>query len=233
MRSCNRIPWAFVAFWLIFPGCGREPARDEPARSAGVPPVAATAPEPAVPDARKAIVAFGDSLTAGLGVLPEENYPSQLQRKLDGSGFNYRVVNAGVSGETSSQGLSRLDVVLGQNPSIVIVELGANDGLRGIPVEVTASNLDQIAGRLRASGAQVVLAGMEMPPNFGPAYTAAFREIFPAVARKHRVPLVPFFLAGVGGISELNQDDGIHPTSRGYSIVAETVWRTLLPLLRK
>ena len=182
-------------------------------------------------DDRPVIVAFGDSLTAGRGVDTEHNYPSQLQRKLDAEGYRYRVVNAGQSGDTSAQGLNRLAAVRDLRPAIVIVEFGANDGLRGLPVEATRQNLDSIITQLGADGANVVLAGMALPPNYGSSYTGAFRRMFPDLARQHKVALVPFLLQGVAGHPELNQEDGIHPTAEGYSIVVENVWVVLRPML--
>jgi acyl-CoA thioesterase-1 len=178
-------------------------------------------------------VAFGDSLTAGSGVDPAENYPSQLQAKIEAEGYRYRVVNAGVSGETSSQGLGRVQAIQALGPVIVIVEFGGNDGLRGMPVEATRRNLAAMISRFQSMGAKVILAGMEMPPNYGPQYTTAFRNIFVSVAKQHRTALIPFFLEGVGGHAELNQDDGIHPTAKGYAIVVENVWKILRPMLKK
>jgi acyl-CoA thioesterase I len=188
---------------------------------------------PALPDRdpRPVIVAFGDSLTAGHGVDPELNYPARLQEKIDAAGYSYRVVNAGVSGETSSQGLNRAQAVSALRPAFVIIEFGANDGLRGLPAETTRQNLAAIVVRLQSAGAKAILAGMEIPPNYGPQYTSVFRNIFPKVAKEYRVPLIPFFLEGVGGRPELNQDDGIHPTAEGYSIIVENVWKVLQPLL--
>lgn len=185
----------------------------------------------AAEDARAAIIAFGNSLTAGQGVDPDSNYPSMLQRKIDEEGRAYRVLNHGVSGDTSGQGLNRLDAILELKPAIVIVELGANDGLRGIPADVTKQNLAAIIERLQATGTRVVLAGMRVPPNYGPLYAGAFRDIFRDLAKKYGTPLIPFFLEGVGGDAALNQDDGIHPTAEGYRIVADNVWKVLKPLL--
>jgi len=219
-----------VPLLLVAAGCGREPESVpvpmREAKSAGSSP-AITSPA----DDRPVIVALGDSLTAGLGVEAELNYPSQLQRRLDAQGYRYRVVNAGVSGDTSAQGLNRLEPVRDLRPAVVIVALGANDGLRGLPVESTLENLDSIITHLKGDGIQVVLAGMELPPNYGPAYVVSFRRVFPELARKHRIPLVPFLLAGVAGRRGLNQDDGIHPTAQGYAVVAENVWQALEPLL--
>ncbi len=190
-------------------------------------------PSKAVPaDNRPTIVALGDSLTAGLGVDPNQNYPARLQAKLDSAGYRYRVVNAGVSGDTSAQGLNRLAAVRSLHPTVVIVELGANDGLRGIPATQTRDNLDEIIRTLREDGVKVVLAGMEMPPNYGPEYTRQFRWVFRDLATKYDLPLIPFFLEGVGGVADLNQEDGIHPTAQGYVRVTQNVWKVLEPLLR-
>jgi acyl-CoA thioesterase-1 len=194
-------------------------------------PVSASVPSK--PDLRPLMVAFGNSLTAGLGVAPEGSYPGKLQLKIDASGYKYRVVNAGVSGDTSSQGVNRLQTIIDLRPAIVIVELGANDGLRGLPVDTTRANLETIVNRLQKAAAEVIIAGMEMPPNYGPAYTGSFRRIFPEVAAKYHAALIPFFLEGVGGHSELNQGDGIHPTEEGYGIVVENTWRVVEPLLKK
>jgi acyl-CoA thioesterase-1 len=187
----------------------------------------------AAPDPRPGIVAFGDSLTAGLGVAPDQNYPAKLQRRLEAEGYQYQVRNEGVSGETSAQGLERTPLIREMRPAVVILEFGANDGLRGIPVEVTRQNLDRIMQQFVADGTGIVLAGMEVPPNYGAAYTSAFRSIFPELSSKHRAALIPFFLAGVGGVQDLNQEDGIHPTPRGYDLVVENVWKALVPLLAK
>jgi acyl-CoA thioesterase I len=183
-------------------------------------------------DDRPVIVAFGDSLTSGLGVDPEKNYPARLQEKIDAEGYHYRVVNDGVSGDTTDQGLNRIQSVIDLHPAIVIVELGANDGLRGLPAEATQQNLATMVQRLQSAGAKVVLAGMQVPPNYGPLYTSAFRNIFRDIAKLYRVPLIPFFLDGVGGNAALNQDDGIHPTVDGYEVVVNNVWKVLKPLLR-
>jgi acyl-CoA thioesterase I len=188
-------------------------------------------PGAALKDPRPVIAAMGNSLTAGQGVDPSLNYPSRLQRKIDGEGYAYRVVNFGVSGDTSGQGLNRLGSILKSNPKIVIVELGANDGLRGMPAEVTKQNLATIVERLQAAGAKVVLAGMQVPPNYGPQYTGAFGSIFRDISKKYRISLIPFFLDRVGGNTALNQEDGIHPTAEGYKIVVENVWKVLKPLL--
>lgn len=181
----------------------------------------------------KTIVFFGDSLTAGYGVDPDEAYPALIQRKLDQAGQPWRVVNAGLSGETTAGGLRRLDWILKQRADIFVIELGGNDGLRGIAPAVTRSNLHAMIERIRQRqpDVKVVIAGMQMPTNMGPEHTREFAAIFPAVAREHGAILIPFLLDRVGGVPSLNQADGIHPTPEGHQIVADTVWRTLQPLL--
>ena len=181
----------------------------------------------------RVIVALGDSLTAGLGVAPHEAYPARLEARLKREGYDYRVVNAGVSGDTSSGGRSRVDWVLRQQPEVVIVALGANDGLRGQPVGALRDNLVAIVERARAAGARVLLAGMRMPTNYGAAYTREFAAVFPAVARRTNVPLVPFLLEGVAAQARLNQGDGIHPNPEGQRVIAEHLWPHLRPLLVK
>ena len=181
----------------------------------------------------RVLVAFGDSLTAGFGVTPSEAYPAQLQEKLLLAGYRYRVVNAGVSGETTAGALRRVDWVLKSKPEIVILELGGNDGLRGLDLKETRANLGQIIERLLAGGTKVVLAGMKLPPNYGAQYTDAFQALYVDLAKHYNVPLIPFFLEGVATKTGLNQADGIHPTGSGYTMVVDTLWPTLLPLLKK
>ena len=177
------------------------------------------------------IVALGDSLTAGLGVAADEAWPALLQARLEREGLHYRVVNAGVSGDTTAGALRRLDWVLRARPAIVIVALGANDGLRGLSVAAMRDNLVAIVTRLRESGARVLLAGMRLPPNYGATYTREFAGTFDAVARRTSVPLLPFLLEDVAGHAALNQPDGIHPNAAGHRVVADNVWRALQPLL--
>jgi acyl-CoA thioesterase-1 len=179
------------------------------------------------------IVVLGDSLTAGFGLMPDEAYPTLLEQRLRREGFAYRVVNAGVSGDTTAAGLRRVDWVLRSQPAIVIVALGANDGLRHQSVTAMRDNLLQIVRRLRAAGATVLLAGMRVPPNYGPDYTRAFAAVFSDVARATGAPLAPFLLDGVAGNAHLNQPDGIHPTAEGQKIIADSLWPHLKPLLRK
>jgi len=179
------------------------------------------------------IAALGDSLTAGLGVSPEEAYPAVLEARLRREGFEYRVINAGVSGDTSAGGLRRIDWVLKLRPDVVIVALGANDGLRGQAPDILRDNLTRIIERARAAGVRVLLAGMRLPPNYGDDYARAFAGVYPAVARATGVPLAPFLLDGVAGDARLNQPDGIHPTVEGQRVIAERLWPYLKPLLTK
>jgi len=182
-------------------------------------------------DDRPRIVAFGDSLTAGLGVAAEEAYPARLQRRLDERGLRYRVINAGVSGDTTAGGLRRVDWVLKSRPEFVILELGGNDGLRGLNLQQTKANLAEIIQRCQAASVKVILAGMKLPPNYGADYIKGFEAIYPALAKQYRLTLIPFFLDGVAGSTSLNQADGIHPTSEGYRIIADKALETLAPLL--
>jgi acyl-CoA thioesterase-1 len=186
---------------------------------------------PATARAESVIVALGDSLTAGLGVAPDEAYPARLEARLRREGFAYRVINAGVSGDTSAGGLRRVDWVLRAKPEIVIVALGANDGLRGQSPQVMRDNLEAIVARLQAAGARVLLAGMRLPPNYGAEYAREFEAVFPAVARRAKVAFMPFLLNGVAADARLNQADGIHPSAAGYAVIAERIWPHLRPLL--
>jgi acyl-CoA thioesterase I len=186
------------------------------------------------PPERKAIVFFGNSLTAGYGLSsPTQAFPALIQNKIDSTGLAYTVVNAGVSGETSSGGLSRIDWILRQPLDVFVLELGANDGLRGIPISETKKNLQAIIDKVKAKypNAKVVLAGMQLPPNMGQTYATQFRNIYPELAKENGVTLIPFLLEGVGGEVKLNQQDGIHPTAEGAQLVAQNVWRVLQPVL--
>lgn len=178
---------------------------------------------------------LGTSLTAGQGVSEDEAFPALIQRKIDSAGLRFRVVNAGVSGETSAGGLRRLGWLLRQPVDVLVLELGANDGLRGQDVDSLEANLQAIIDRTKAAdpGVAIVIAGMEAPPNMGAAFTSRFRAVFPRLARVNRAALIPFLLDGVGGVPALNQADGIHPTVDGHRIIAETVWRVLEPVLRR
>ncbi|HYS17346.1 MAG TPA: arylesterase [Candidatus Binatia bacterium] len=186
---------------------------------------------PAQAQSAGVVVALGDSLTAGLGVAADEAFPARLQARLRHEGYAYRVVNAGVSGDTTAGGLRRVDWVLRANPEIVIVALGANDGLRGQSPQAMRANLEAIVARLQASGARVLLAGMRLPPNYGAEFTKEFEAVFPAVARRAKIALVPFLLDGVAADPRLNQPDGIHPTAAGHQRIADHVWPYLRALL--
>jgi acyl-CoA thioesterase-1 len=178
-------------------------------------------------------VFLGDSLTAGLGLPMEASVPALIERRLRDEGYQYTVVNAGVSGDTSAGGLNRLEWSLDGDVKVLVIELGANDGLRGLPVASMKRNLAEVIVKARGRGIHVVLTGMEAPPNFGAVYTSEFRDVYRQLAREHDVIFVPFFLEGVAGIPALNQSDGIHPNAEGARIIEQTIWRALEPLLTK
>jgi len=189
---------------------------------------------PAKPvDDRPIILAFGDSLTEGSGLPPGSGYPEMLQKELDEAGYEYRVVNAGIGGDTTAGGVARLNEALALHPNIVVLELGANDGLRGIPVESMRANLDEMIVAFKKADAEVVLAGMTLPRNYGADYIHEFERVFPALAAKHRITLIPFFLEGAGGRPEMNLEDGIHPNEEGYKLVTANVLKYVEPLLKK
>lgn len=208
--------------WLT--GCNSEPTTTSKRAQAA----------PAGQVAEGTIVAVGDSLTAGLGVAEDLAYPAQLARKLKADGFSFAVVNAGVSGETSSGARSRIEwVISALNPDIVILETGANDGLRGIDPKLLETNLDQICAILKANNIQVILTGMLMLPNLGPEYTRAFSTIYPRVAQKHQVIFMPFFLKDVAGEPRLNQPDRIHPTEQGYARITDNIYPYVLKAIER
>lgn len=182
-------------------------------------------------DTRPVIVAFGDSLSAGFGADPGKSFPDFLQKDLNAAGLHWRVVNSGVSGNTTTDGLARLSEVLALKPRVTVVEFGGNDGLRGLPTQTTRANLDQMIRMLQAAGSKIVLAGMTLPPNYGPDYIKSFEEIYRDLAVKYKVARIPFLLDGVAVHPNLMQQDGIHPTAEGNEIVAKTVMRYLTPLL--
>jgi len=185
-------------------------------------------------DSRANILVVGDSLSAGFGLNLEDTWVALMQARLDSKGYGYRMVNASISGDTTGNGLRRLPRAIDlHQPEIVIIELGANDGLRGLPVEVMQQNLAEMIRTAKAGGARVVLAGMLMPPNYGDEYTKSFAAAFPALARKFDVPLIPFFLDGIALNPSLLQADGLHPTAEAQPLLLETVWTTLEPELRK
>jgi acyl-CoA thioesterase-1 len=178
------------------------------------------------------IVVLGDSLTAGLGLEPRDAYPAVLQRMLQERGYPFQVVNAGVSGDTSADGLRRLDWALAGDVQVLVLALGANDGLRGLPPAQMQENLQRIITRARQRGIAVLLAGMEAPPNFGERYTDDFRAVFSALAKTNRLAFIPFLLQGVAAVPGLNQADGLHPTPRGAVMIAETIWPSLEKLIQ-
>jgi len=181
----------------------------------------------------RVIVAFGDSLTAGLGVPAEQAYPAQLAARLQAEGYPYRVINAGVSGDTTAGGLRRVDWALRLHPEVVIVELGVNDAMRGQDLGSVRANLDQLVARFQSAGTRVLVAGMILPPNYGGRYGAEFQRMYKDVAKNRGAPLMPFFLDGVGGDPRLNQADGIHPTAEGYRIIVGHLLPYLRPLLKR
>jgi acyl-CoA thioesterase-1 len=217
---------------LVCAGCGSREI-ERPVETAREPASIPPRPAATAPDSRPRIVALGDSLTAGLGLSPDEAYPTLLQLRLNEAGLAYQVVNAGVSGDTSAGGLRRLDWALEGDVRVLIVALGGNDALRGLPIEELRRNLAEIIDRARDRKVDVILAGMEAPPNFGREYTAAFRAVYSDLGRRDGVTLVPFLLDGVAGIESMNQRDGIHPTSAGARRVADNVWTALKPLVEK
>ena len=184
---------------------------------------------------RPSVLFLGTSLTAGLGLEPEQAYPALIQQKIDSAGLAFSVVNAGVSGETSAGARRRVDWLLREPVAVLVLETGANDGLRGLPPDSLRANIQAVFDRAKAISPppKLVLVGMRVPPNYGRAYAERFQSVYPEVAARNGAALVPFLLEGVGGIPRLNQADGIHPTAEGQRVIAETVWRVLGPLLRE
>lgn len=213
---------------VLSAACGSA-GTDDVATSRPSPPLVTTAPDA---DHRPRLVVLGDSLTAGLGLDVKDAYPTLLQQKLDTAGIDLRVINAGVSGDTSAGGLSRVDLALEGDVRVMLLALGGNDALRALPAEELRRNLGTIIERAQAHGVTVILAGMEAPPNFGQDYTAAFRDVYISLAERHKVPFIPFLLQGVAGVERLNQADGIHPTAEGARLIADHVWPVLEPLAR-
>jgi acyl-CoA thioesterase-1 len=225
---------ALVPILLVCAACGQPDAArtGEPEERPSAPVAPASSTTAANANAPR-IVFLGDSLTAGYGLDKDESVPSLIQKRLQDAGYPYEVVNAGVSGDTSAGGLSRLDWSLTGDVKVLVVELGANDGLRGLPVKELKRNLSEIVTRAQAKGIKVILTGMEAPPNFGAAYTSEFRDVYRQLSREHDVTFVPFYLEGVAGIASLNIADGIHPNAEGSRIVEKTIWSALEPLLVK
>jgi acyl-CoA thioesterase-1 len=212
---------------LLLGGCGSSP----PAANQETPRDRSEAPSAKTPDDRGIVVAFGDSLTAGLGVPRGKSYPDFLQKEIDGRNLPFRVINEGVSGDTTDMGLARLSAVVARAPDFVVVEFGGNDGLRALPIDRMKENLRQMIQQLQESGAVVILAGMRLPPNYGPAYTSEFESAYVQLAQEMDIPFVRFLLEGVGGNPALMQEDGVHPTADGTKRVARNVFAILGPLL--
>jgi acyl-CoA thioesterase I len=224
------VPLALGLAMLVYAGCGQPDVPSAEVRSTNGAPAAA---HTSVSEPHPRIVFLGDSLTAGYGLAKEESVPSLIQARLKAEGYPYEVVNAGVSGDTSAGGLSRLDWSLEGDVRILVIELGANDGLRGLPVANMKRNLTELITRAQSRGITVVLTGMEAPPNFGAAYTAEFRQVYHDLAKLPGVTFMPFFLDGVAGLPHLNIADGMHPNAEGARVIERAVWHTLQPLLEK
>jgi acyl-CoA thioesterase I len=217
--------WGWLLVIAFLTGCANNSEKPAPAEQKRE--KTATSPEK---EKAKTIVFYGNSLTAGYGVDPSEAFPAIVQTKIDSLQLPYKVINAGLSGETTAGGRSRIDWILRQPVTVFVLELGGNDGLRGIPISETAKNLQAIIDKVKGKypDATIILAGMQIPPNMGRKYTTAFREVFQQLAAKNNITLIPFLLEHVGGIASLNQGDGIHPNPEGHKIVAENVWKVLL-----
>jgi acyl-CoA thioesterase-1 len=220
------IPRYVSVFALVAGLCGCDQPSRKP-REITTPPIAAAD--------RQSVVFLGTSLTAGLGLEPEQAYPALIQEKIDSAGLAFRVVNAGVSGETSAGARRRVDWLLREPVAVLVVETGANDGLRGLAPDSLRANIQAVFDRAKAIAPppKLVLVGMRVPTNYGRAYTERFQAVYPELARENGAKLVPFLLDGVGGVARLNQADGIHPTAEGQRVMAETVWRALEPVLRE
>lgn len=235
-KSASRLLSFLLLAILVFAGCNRS-TREQPAAAPSQPAdsaePSATPARRSAKDARPAIVAFGDSLTAGYGAPADESYPAYLQRDLNARGYDYRVLNAGISGNTSKDGVVRVVEIAAMHPAIVIVAFGGNDGLRGIPIIDTEMNLSTIISALQDAHAKVILGGITLPPNYGKAYIAKFNAMYRKEAQLYHVPLVPFMLKGAYGVPGDIQSDGIHATGQGNRQVAKNFLPVLLPLLHK
>lgn len=229
-RSSSLRPWLALACLVVLCGC-RKSSPPAP------PPESPAASQPAAPqqapDNRPVIVAFGDSLTAGYGADAGNSYPDFLEQDLNSEGFHYRVVNAGISGNTTKDGIERIGDVLALKPVVVIVAFGGNDGLRGLPIDSSRRNLDQIVSTLQQAGIKIVLGGITLPPNYGPDYIRQFNQTYATIAREHHAPLLPFLLKDVYGVPGSMQQDGIHATAQGNRQVARNLLPLLTPLLHK
>ena len=227
----------FLLTFLALTGCTKE--REENARAISPPRTEGGKASPAQPPdvSLPVIVVLGDSLAEGLGVETGSSFPDLLQRKLDHDGYRYRVVNLGVSGDTTSGGLGRIGYALSLKPAVLVLELGGNDGLRGVAVSSTKANLEKMIVQARDAGAEVLLAGMTLPPNYGPQYIREFENAYKDLARQYQLKLIPFLMQDIASQLQsrpgLMQRDGIHPTAEGHSVIAETVYRYIRPLIRK
>ena len=228
IRMVNSCKWmALVLFLSVLSSCGNDTGADK-AKNKGKANESSTATAKT-----KTILFYGNSLTAGYGLDPSQAFPALIQQKIDSLNMPYKVVNAGVSGETSAGGNSRIDWILKQPVDVFVLELGANDGLRGIPVDETKKNLQSIIDKVKAKypNVKLVLAGMQVPPNMGQQYAGSFQRIYPELAQANNMALIPFLLQGVGGEAKLNLEDGIHPTPEGHQIVASNVWQVMKEVL--
>ncbi len=226
----NFLKFRYFLLVLFILSCGETPKKKNQDNEA--PPTEAPNETVRAND-EKVILFFGNSLTAGYGLDTEQAFPALIQKRLDSLGFDYSAINSGLSGETTSAGLNRLNWVLDQRVDVFVLELGANDGLRGIPLEETRENLQKIIDlvHMKNPETKIVLAGMQIPPNMGETYTSQFRKIFPDLAQRNKVALIPFLLEGVAGNPALNLEDGIHPTAEGHKIVMENVWEVLANII--
>ncbi|WP_263384416.1 arylesterase [Granulicella arctica] len=227
-----------LAAFVLLIGCHSKdtssPSTETPAAPSSQPAVSTSKTAPVAPnDARPLLVCFGDSLTAGYGTDPGQSYPDYLQADLDAKGYHYRVVNEGVSGATSKDGVSRLPEIVALKAAVIVVEFGGNDGLRGLPVKDMRANLDRIVSTLKASGARLAVAGITLPPDYGPDYVNQFTATYPLLAKKYQVPVYPFLLQGVFGVDGMMQADRTHATAKGNEIVARNLLPVVEPLLSK
>jgi acyl-CoA thioesterase I len=222
-----------LSIGLVVSGCKDDASRGDagPSAPASLPAVAPV--DVAATDPRPLLVCYGDSLTAGLGTEPGESYPDDLQGLLDAQGYKYRVVNQGISGDTTKDGLDRIERVMARHPQVVVVEFGGNDGLRGLPLEQTQANISAMIERLQKSGAEVALAGITLPPDYGQDYIARFNAMYTGMAKTYKVRLLPFLLQDVYGVPGDMQEDHIHATAKGNKQVAANVEGLVKPLLRK
>ncbi|QJD77313.1 arylesterase [Spirosoma rhododendri] len=232
----SRLAGSVMSGWLLLSvvtGCGSSDTKTESTTETSTTATKPADTKPAAASTKKTILFYGNSLTAGYGVEPNQAFPALVGKKIDSVGLDYTVVNAGLSGETTAGGKSRIGWVLRKPVDVFVLELGGNDGLRGLPLSATRQNLQAIIDTVRAKSpeAKIVLAGMQIPPNMGTVYTKEFRELYRQLADKNKLVLIPFLLENVGGIQKLNQPDGIHPTVAGHRIVANTVWRVIQPIL--